>query len=128
MPSRARHAPFSRSYDELIGFARKHRRNPTRAEGFLWLRLNGRPSASNLGVRCRQQALICGYIADFYVPAWRLIIEVDGGFHDRRGNYDQRRDEWLKENGYRVIRFSNARVLNDIDGVLAEIRWHGGTL
>lgn len=121
MSRERRHAPFGRPYAELRGFAVRGRFAPTPAETALWARVSGRPSSKNLGVRCRRQVVLCGYIADFYVPAWKLVVELDGAYHRDRGAYDRRRDQWLAANGYQVIRFTNNRVLRDIEGVIAAI-------
>lgn len=122
MSREARHAPFARPYAELKNFAIDNRYNPTFTEELLWDHVCGRASDKNLGVRCRRQHVLCGYIVDFYVPAWRLVIELDGGYHDNRAAYDRRRSQRLFDNGYRVVRFSNQRVLDSVDVVVAKIK------
>src|ERR1700720_3504267 len=61
----------------LIPRARTMRKNPTRSEALLWRRVCGR----QLGVRVRRQHPMHPYIADFYVAAYKLVVEVDGGVH-----------------------------------------------
>lgn len=64
------------------------------------------------------------YIADFRLAHsyFKLLIEVDGKSHNGRESYDARRTEWLeRERNCRVLRFTNERVMSDLDGVLAEI-------
>jgi very-short-patch-repair endonuclease len=51
----------------------------------------------------------------------RLVVELDGDSHSRQEMYDQERTAWLQDRGYRVIRFSNRRVEQQLDAVLAEI-------
>lgn len=96
--------------------AQRRRAEPTQAERVLWQRLRKRA----LGVRTRRQAPMWGYIADFYVPAAQLVIEVDGGYHDQAT--DQRRDAILQSKGLRTIRFKNEAVLEHPEAVLAQIR------
>jgi very-short-patch-repair endonuclease len=50
-----------------------------------------------------------------------LVVEVDGGVHSVRGDYDQAREEWLIQRGFRVLRFTNEAVMSDLEGVLARI-------
>jgi very-short-patch-repair endonuclease len=62
-------------------------------------------------------------VADFVCQAARLIIEIDGDTHatERREEYDARRTAFLEQEGYRVIRFSNADVMGNLDGVASAI-------
>nr|WP_246218814.1 endonuclease domain-containing protein [Parasphingorhabdus halotolerans] len=92
------------------------RKNPTEPEKRFWRHL----SNSQLeGHKFRRQAVIQYYIADFVCPHKRLIIEVDGDTHD--SDADFKRDERLKEQGYRTVRFSNIDVMDNIDGVLTAL-------
>lgn len=101
--------------------ARELRRNPTEAEIRLWGRLRRKQIA---GARFRRQAPLGDYYVDFLCPAHRLIVEVDGGQHDARAGYDNRRTRWLKTQGYTVLRFWNNEVLANTDGVVEAIaRW-----
>jgi very-short-patch-repair endonuclease len=61
------------------------------------------------------------YRLDLYHPASRLAVEVDGGIHARTRGRDRRRDTRMALQGVRTLRYSNARVLTDLDGVIAEI-------
>jgi len=92
------------------------RKAPTPAERALW-RMVGR---DKLGVRFRRQHRIGPYIVDFLCPEHRLIIEVDGGQHNESA-YDDRRDAWLRDKGYEVLRFWNVDVLRNADGVGRQI-------
>lgn len=107
-----------RKRKEKLDLARKMRRNPTPAEAVLWDRLRG----SALGQKFVRQALVSGYIVDFYCASRNLAVEVDGWYHDDRRAYDKMRDGHIYERGVRVIRFSNEQVLENIEGVLIEIR------
>ncbi|KQT31427.1 hypothetical protein ASG29_15120 [Sphingomonas sp. Leaf412] len=93
------------------------RREMTEPETRLWLALRGRRFD---GVRFSRQVVIGPYIADFCARSMRLIVEVDGDTHA-----DQARDEsrmvWLEAQGYRVVRFGNADVMTNLDGVLHAI-------
>ena len=101
-----------------VAFAQRLRRNRTKAEVALWDRLSNR----KLGIKFRQQAIVLGWIADFYCPDVALIIEVDGPSHDEnRFEDDVYRDTTMEECGYSVIRFTNEQVLNDTDGVVESI-------
>jgi lysyl-tRNA synthetase class 2 len=98
--------------------ALKLRAAMTDAETKLWLRL--RRGQLN-GHHFRKQVPIDDYIADFCCLRAQLVIEVDGGQHGERARQDERRTEALNEAGYRVIRFWNNDVLQNIDGVMEAI-------
>ena len=103
---------------ETIQAARKLRQNLTPAESRLWDALKNKQLH---GLRFRCQHPLHGFIADFYCPAHRLIVEVDGGIHDEQQDYDAARTERLEVLGYRVLRFGNEEVMGDLEGVLAGI-------
>jgi very-short-patch-repair endonuclease len=89
--------------------ARTLRRKPTDAERKLWFLLR---SLKPLGIHFRRQAPIGIYIADFAWHAGKLIIELDGSQHaTAQAAYDDQRTEWLRTQGYRVLRFWNNDVL-----------------
>ena len=87
---------------------------PTDAEIRLWSRLRRKQLD---GFRFRRQQPIGPYIVDFFCPAAKLVIEVDGGQHAQRENEDTSRTCWLEEHGYRVVRFWNNEVLANTDSV-----------
>ena len=70
-----------------------------------------------------RQRIIGDYIVDFYCPRAKLVIEVDGGQHysDDMAEVDRKRDDYLKNLGLKVLRFSNTEVLNNIEGVVESI-------
>ncbi len=88
----------------------------TDAERRLWRELR----AGGLNAKWRRQQPIGNYIADFVCQQARLIIEVDGGQHCE-SEPDERRTAWLESIGYRVLRFWNNEVLENIDGILIRI-------
>jgi very-short-patch-repair endonuclease len=97
--------------------ARRLRENSTDAELRLWYRLKSRSLG---GFKFVRQEPIGEFVVDFVYRERRLIIEVDGGQHatDTR---DAKRDRWLTEHQYRVLRFWNNDALRNTDGVLQTI-------
>ena len=98
--------------------ARHMRSNPTPAEAKLWNALRKRQIAN---IRFRRQHAIGPYIVDFCAPRQKLIIEVDGSQHLDQRNYDQQRTAFLAKKGYRVLRFWNNEVLQNLNGVVIAI-------
>ena len=94
--------------------ARQLRKNLTDAERVLWNILRSRQVS---GYKFRRQAPIGPYIVDFVCFENRLIVEVDGGQHLERANYDDRRTAWLESAGFKVIRFWNNQVLAETETV-----------
>ena len=99
--------------------ARELRRKMTLPEGLLWQILRTRPN----GLKFRRQHPMDCYVVDFYCPAAKLVIEVDGQSHSMgdRPERDQLKDGWLREQGLRVVRFAAADVMKDLDSVVAAI-------
>ena len=98
--------------------ARTLRRQMTDAEQRLWHALRDTP----LPWKLRRQHPIGAHIADFAVPARKLVIEIDGGQHALNRDADAARSAALAEHGYRVVRFWNDQVMNELDAVMAQIR------
>jgi very-short-patch-repair endonuclease len=92
----------------------------TDAEKYLWSRI--RIKQLN-GYWFYRQKPVGEYIADFYCPKAKLVVEVDGGQHfsEETAEYDKIRDENMRSLGLRVIRFTNTEVLKNIEGVLERI-------
>ena len=100
--------------DVLAARARDMRRDPTEAERVMWRLLRGRRFE---GRKFRRQQVLGRYIADFVCLEARLIVEVDGGQHADNA-YDRERDDWLKSQGFTVLRFWNGDVLRETEGVV----------
>ena len=98
--------------------ARKLRKEPTPAERKLWAYLRGNKLH---GVNFRRQHAIGRYIPDFCSVKEKLIIELDGSQHLEQKEYDAERTKYLESQGYRVIRFWNNQVMNDIEAVVRAI-------
>ena len=98
--------------------ARTLRKNSTCAERLLWKRLRMRQLSA---YKFRRQHPIGDYIVDFVCLEKRLIVELDGGQHTEQVEYDEKRSNWLRERGYRVLRYWNNDVLKAPDVVMANI-------
>ena len=98
--------------------SRELRNNATEAERKLWQQLSARKLC---GARINRQFPIGQFICDFVCREKRVVIEIDGGHHATNAEYDLRRTRFLETQGYRVIRFWNNEVLDNIDGVVAVI-------
>ena len=100
--------------------AKKLRANTTPHERTLWRALKELPLE---GTHFRRQAPIGPYVVDFFCPAKRLIIELDGGHHNEEATAerDSERQAWLEREGFRVIRFWNSEVASDLNAVLERI-------
>jgi very-short-patch-repair endonuclease len=92
------------------------RKDPTSAEAALWGKLRGRRLS---GWKFVRQEPVGPYFADFACRGARLVVEVDGATHstDEELAYDARREAYLCEEGYRVLRFPNDEVFHNIDAV-----------
>ena len=108
-----------RDKNETVVRARALRREMTLPEGMLWQALRQRPD----GFKFRRQHPIGRCIVDFYCPARRLVIEVDGESHSmgESPEHDDRRDEWLIAQGMRVVRFAAIDVMRDLQSLVTAI-------
>jgi len=97
--------------------ARHLRRNRTSAERRLWRELR---QLKQVGCRFRQQVPIDHFIVDFACLSRRLIVEVDGGTHstDREVARDSRRERYLQQQGFRILRVWNSEVRENISGLM----------
>ena len=73
------------------------------------------------GLKFYRQYPIGPYIVDFCNRSLKLIIEIDGGIHVGKEFEDQRRQTYLEEKGFYVIRFTNDHVINDLNQIAEEI-------
>jgi len=107
-----------RVHPVLRARARDLRREQTPMERRLWWHLQRKQLG---GLRFRQQHSIGRFIVDFYCPAHRLVVEIDGDSHDEQREYDEGRTAWLEAQGYEVIRVTNNEVRDHLDSVLDAI-------
>jgi very-short-patch-repair endonuclease len=98
--------------------ARALRNNPTEVEKLLWCPLR---MWQLDGYKFRRQQPLGNYIVDFVCLEKRLIVELDGGQHAEQSDYDAKRDAWLSEQGFTVLRFRNNDVLKHVEGVTERI-------
>jgi very-short-patch-repair endonuclease len=107
-----------RTTPKIFKRAQELRRDMTPTELKLLSRLRAHRMA---GVHFRPQHAIGNYIADFCAPRRKLIIELDGNQHLDQDEYDRERTSFFESKGYRVLRFWNNDVMNNMDAVLNTI-------
>jgi very-short-patch-repair endonuclease len=106
---------------QIFSNARKLRDNATVAEDILWTALRNKQLN---GYKFRRQHPLSFYIADFYCHEFKLVIEVDGGYHQTKEQIllDNRRTADIEFQGLKVIRFTNEEVTIDLPNVLDRIK------
>jgi very-short-patch-repair endonuclease len=111
---------YNKSLKQL---SRDLRRSMTDAEKLLWSKIRGKQLN---GLQFYRQKIIGNYIADFYCPKTRLVIEIDGGQHysPEGKEKDRLRDEYMARERIRVVRFSDREVLENLEAVLEKL-WSG---
>ena len=111
---------FLRNDPTLKELRRELRRNQSDAERALWAKVRNKQF---FGMKFFRQYSIGPYILDFYCPAAKLAVELDGGQHNQSNNreYEVARSKYLKAQGIDVMRFWNNEVLLDIDSVLSKL-------
>ena len=105
-------------WEMLKPLARQNRREPTAAEQKLWQKIRNRQVK---GVKFRRQHGIGQFIADFCSIEAMLVIEVDGATHEYTAEEDAIRQSFIEGMGYRVVRFTNQDVFENLEGVLETI-------
>ena len=107
-------------YKILKDFARYNRCAMTESETMLWNALRKEIQ----GCKFRRQHPIGDYIADFICLSEKIVIEVDGGYHEQPVQQveDQLRTEFIESIGFRVIRFKNEEVKSNLKDVIARIK------
>jgi len=107
-------------FQGLVEQARELRKSQTPAEEALWQLLRNRQFAD---LKFRRQHQIGDYIVDFFCAEHGLVVELDGGVHEKpdRRNVDKKRDAYLRTLGHTVLRFPNARIFDDTEGLFSEI-------
>ena len=110
--------PYNRN---LKNISRRLRSNMTDAERRLWSRIRRKNIE---GVQFYRQKIVGNYIVDFYSFAAKLVVEVDGSQHleERQKRKDQIRDQYLRELGFQVLRFSSREVLTNTENVVQAIQ------
>lgn len=113
--------PYLYNREEYIKRRRELRQQSSKAERILWERLRARRF---YGLKFRRQFSIGVYVADFYCPELRLVVEVDGEQHlfQPQIEHDRRRTTWLNNLGIQVIRFSCDEVQLATDDVLERLK------
>ncbi|MBX9760484.1 MAG: DUF559 domain-containing protein [Beijerinckiaceae bacterium] len=106
--------------DLMLARAREQRRNNVNAEAIIWRNLRGRRHA---GFKFRRQVPLDNFILDFVCFETRCVIEIDGPSHedDAQAARDAARDDWLAENGFRVLRLKNDLVIGATDIALDRV-------
>ncbi len=108
-------------FKELMNERAKHlRNNLTKPEDVLWYHLRDRRF---IDLKFRRQVPIKKYIADFICFEKKIIIELDGSqhFEEKAVQYDKKRDDFFKSQGFRILRFYNSEIFNNLEGVLEVI-------
>ena len=108
------------AYQLLRDNVHQQRNHHTEAEYILWQQIRRK----QLGVKFRRQQIIDNFIVDFVCLEKQLIIEVDGKYHadGEQKELDAVREEKLKYDGYRIIRFTNEEITNNIDHTIECIK------
>ena len=102
----------------LTAFARANRRQMAEPATRLWLQLR---AERFMGIKFRREKVIGTYIADFAANDPKLVIEVDGETHDADDARDAIRTRYLEGQGYRVQRYTNVEVMQNLEGVLMNL-------
>ncbi|MGI9550890.1 MAG: endonuclease domain-containing protein [Aurantibacter sp.] len=105
----------------LKNFRKELRNDPTKAESMLWKAIQRKQLK---GRKFRRQQSIGNYIVDFYCPSEQLIVELDGVVHENTVNkeYDFKRTQELEKLGFKLLRFENKVVFEQLDMVLDAIQ------
>ena len=101
--------------------AKSLRATQTEAEGLLWSLSRGKQLGN---MTFRRQHPIGPFFADFACVSQRLAVELDGGYHDLVQDKDLERQQYLTLQGWKVVRFTNQEVLQDVESVLIAIASH----
>lgn len=101
---------------------RQLRKEATGTEKILWFKIRN----NQLSYKFRRQHSVGNYVADFYCPEKKLVIELDGEVHgnELRTSHDLRRDDFLRQNGLKVVRYTNEQILKNLDAVIQDIINH----
>jgi very-short-patch-repair endonuclease/DNA-directed RNA polymerase subunit RPC12/RpoP len=118
LPTGAESRSANMTAADKVAAAALRRRRPSSAEALLWEELR---DCRLEGFRFVREKEILGWFADFYCAAGRLVVEVDGREHRERRVEDNRRDEVMRAERYRVLRIPAVQVFRDLDGAVSRI-------
>lgn len=104
--------------EELRSLSRKNRIKPTRTENIVWYEILDKRKT---GFKFLRQKPIYKFILDFYCRDLLMVIEIDGGYHDKRKWVDVERDKFMKNLDIKTLRISNDEILNDLEKVKNKI-------
>jgi very-short-patch-repair endonuclease len=99
--------------------AKELRQTMTPPEKILWDSLR---TGQLAGLHFRRQQILDGFIVDFYCHKAGVVIELDGPIHQQQEDYDREREKIIAARELKILRFSNERIENDLNSVLAEIQ------
>ncbi|MEO5888707.1 MAG: DUF559 domain-containing protein [Ferruginibacter sp.] len=110
----------SNEWRNTLSFAKENRKGQTEEESIIWQEIRNRKID---GFKFRRQHPIAGYIPDFVCLEKKLIIEIDGEYHngEDQKRFDTARQNWLKENGFEMLRFTNEQVNGHLKEVIRDI-------
>lgn len=100
--------------NELIRRARELRQRQTKADSLIWNIVRANRLCNK---KFRRQHVVGPFVADFACCELMLIVEIDGGYHDYKYEEDVSRQKYLEEMGWRVVRFSNEEVIENVEAV-----------
>ena len=110
------YVPYNKT---LTDKARQNRKNPTPAERKLWFEVLRHERFNQL--KFTRQKPLGDYIVDFYCAERMLAIEIDGDSHDARQQQDDTRTRRLNALGIEVVRYTNAEIMNNLEGVFQNL-------
>ena len=102
----------------LTKYAKSNRQQMSEPAMRIWLQLRAKRF---MGVKFYREKVIGDYIADFASNHPQLVIEIDGDTHDADNDYDKIRTRYLEGRGYRVVRYTNPDVMQNIEGALMHL-------
>jgi len=100
--------------------ARELRKAGNLSEVLLWDKLK---KGQMLGFDFTRQQIIGDYIVDYHCPKLNLVIEIDGESHDFKGEYDEKKDEFLKSLGLEVLHFKDIDIKKSLDNIVEQIEF-----
>ena len=102
----------------LTAYAKANRQQMSEPATRMWLQMR---AERFMGIKFRREKVIGNYIADFAANSPKLVIEIDGATHDADDERDRIRTRYLEAQSYRVVRYSNVDVMQNLEGVLMHL-------